>query len=101
MSELTINTTQNVNINFTAASVGERMLATFLDLLVQTAYVIVVFYVFFEFLGISERLDEMNQWSAMAIFSFFGLPIFLYSLVLESFLEGQTTLIFMIFFPIV
>jgi uncharacterized RDD family membrane protein YckC len=90
MSELTINTTQNVTINFTAASVGERMLATFLDLLVQIAYVIVVFYVFFEFFGISERLDEMNQWSAMAIFSLFGLPIFLYSLVLESFLEGQT-----------
>jgi len=45
MSELSINTTQNVNINFKAATVGERMLASFLDTLIKLAYVIVIFYI--------------------------------------------------------
>ena len=47
MSELTINTTQNVNINFTAASVGERMLASIVDSLIKYAYLIVIFYIVF------------------------------------------------------
>ncbi len=90
MSELTINTTQNVNINFTAASVGERMLASLLDLLIKIAYSIVVFYVFFYAFGLTQKLETMNQWSAMAIVAIFLLPIFVYSVVLESIFEGQT-----------
>jgi len=47
MSELTINTTQNVSINFKSAAVGERILASFLDILIKLAYIIVIFYIFF------------------------------------------------------
>ena len=43
MNQLSITTTQNVNINFTAASVGDRMLGQLLDTLVKSAYVIVFF----------------------------------------------------------
>ena len=90
MSELTINTTQNVNINFTAASVGERMLASLLDLVIKVAYVIVIFYVFFYWFGISNMLDQMDGWSQTAVIILFFFPVLIYSLTLESIFEGQT-----------
>lgn len=90
MSELTINTTQNVNINFTAASVGERMLASLLDLIIKVAYIIVVFYIFFYLFGISNKLDQMDGWSQTALIIIFFFPVLIYSLTLESIFEGQT-----------
>jgi uncharacterized RDD family membrane protein YckC len=90
MTQLSINTTQNVQINFTAATVGDRILAYLLDLLIKGAYAIVIYGIFFYALGINERFDSMDQWSIMAIIAMFGLPIALYSIVLESMLEGQT-----------
>jgi uncharacterized RDD family membrane protein YckC len=90
MSELTINTTQNVNINFKAASVGERMLASLLDLVIKTAYSIVIFYIFFYWLGINEIMDTMDDWSKIAIVLVFYFPALIYSVTLESIFEGQT-----------
>jgi uncharacterized RDD family membrane protein YckC len=90
MSELTINTTQNVNINFKAASVGERMSASLLDLLIKIAYIIFVVYVFFYLLGITEILGKIDMWSRMAIIILFFFPIMVYSVTLESIFEGQT-----------
>jgi uncharacterized RDD family membrane protein YckC len=90
MSELSINTTQNVIINFKAASVGERMLASLLDFAVKAAYVIVVLYVFFNLLGISTIMDRLDFWSCMAIIILFFFPVMIYSVTLESIFEGQT-----------
>ena len=90
MSELLINTTQNVNINFKAASVGERMLASFLDFLIKIAYVIVVFSVVFYLLGLSEIMSEMDNWSQGAIIILFFFPVMIYTVTLESIFEGQT-----------
>src|SRR5690606_25898645 len=42
MSELQINTTQNVKINFTAAGVGERLLAYIIDSLVKIGYITIL-----------------------------------------------------------
>lgn len=90
MSELSINTTQNVNINFTSASVGQRMLASLLDLLIKFAYIIVISYVFFYLLGIADILDNVDFWSRMAIIIIFFFPVLIYSVALESIFEGQT-----------
>ncbi|WP_300565564.1 RDD family protein [Flavobacterium sp.] len=90
MSELSINTTQNVNINFTAASVGERILASFLDMLIKGAYFIVVFFIFFYWIGISKVMDGLDYWSNAAIVFIFSFPVLIYSITLESLLEGQT-----------
>ncbi|WP_419868928.1 RDD family protein [Chryseobacterium sp. CT-SW4] len=90
MSQISINTSQNVNINFTTASVGERMLAFIIDLLIKAAYVFITFYVFFGILKLGYLLDGMDQWSAMAIYIALTFPIHIYSLVLESLMEGQT-----------
>ncbi|TGD58154.1 RDD family protein [Flavobacterium humi] len=90
MSELSINTTQNVNINFTAATVGERILASFLDFLIKTAYGIVVFYIFFYWMGLTDKMAQMDYWSNMAIIILFYFPVLIYSITLESIFEGQT-----------
>lgn len=90
MSQLSINTTQNVNINFNTATVGHRVLAYLLDLLVKIAYGIVVYNVFFRAMGLDEVLDGMDMWSTMSIVLLFYLPVMFYSLVQESMLEGQT-----------
>lgn len=90
MSELSIQTTQNVVINFKAASVGERMLASLLDLLIKAAYIIVIAYVFFKLLSFGDLLDRVDMWSKMAIIILFFFPVIIYSVTLESIFEGQT-----------
>ncbi|MEL1244097.1 RDD family protein [Flavobacterium sp. DGU11] len=90
MSELSITTTQNVNINFNTASAGDRMLAYLLDLVIWIAYYIVIFVVIFEVTGFNDYLSEFDPWSQRAVYMFFFLPVMLYTLVLESLMEGQT-----------
>ncbi len=90
MSELTINTTQNVNINFTAATVGDRILACLIDLAIKVAYCIVIYGIFFHWLGMEQVLGRMDDWSRVAVLLIFFLPVMLYSIVLESWLEGQS-----------
>jgi uncharacterized RDD family membrane protein YckC len=90
MSELTINTTQNVNINFTAATVGDRILAFLIDLAIKIAYYIVAYGIFWYWLGIDRVLNRMDDWSRIAVMLLFFLPVMLYSITLESIFEGQS-----------
>jgi uncharacterized RDD family membrane protein YckC len=90
MSELSINTTQNVKINFKAASVGERIGAYFLDLIIKIAYVIVIWLVFFYLLSIDRLMVNLDTWSRGSIVLFLYFPVIIYSITLESILEGQT-----------
>lgn len=84
MTNLAINTTQNVNIHFTTAAVGERMLACIIDYLVKVAYVIIVFYF------LNPILDKLNDWSAYGLASIMLLPVMFYTLILETYWGGQT-----------
>lgn len=90
MVELQINTTQNVNINFIAASVGERILAYIIDLVIKIAYIVVAFQIVFNLFEWNIAIDEMDGWSQRAIYMCFLLPVMFYSLVFESLLDGQT-----------
>lgn len=90
MVELQINTTQNVNINFTAASVGERILAWGIDWLIKVAYIIVIYQIMFKLLKIDEFIQDMDFWSQIAIVFVFYLPVVFYSLLFETLLDGQT-----------
>ncbi|MBB4803008.1 putative RDD family membrane protein YckC [Flavobacterium nitrogenifigens] len=90
MSELSINTTQNVKINFIAASVGERLGAFFLDLFIMISYATVLSIVLFSWLNLGELMSGIDQWSRGAILVILYSPIILYSLVLESVFEGQS-----------
>ncbi|MEZ4796248.1 MAG: RDD family protein [Flavobacteriaceae bacterium] len=90
MVELQINTTQNVNINFTAASVGERILAWGIDWLFKIAYIIVTYQIMFKLIKIDESIKDMDTWSQVTIFLLFYLPVIFYSLLFETLLDGQT-----------
>lgn len=90
MSELTINTTQNVKINFTAASVGERIGAYFIDLIIKIAYLLVVGFVFFYLFNLDKIMNNMDNWSRVSIMMLIFLPFAFYSITLESIFEGQT-----------
>lgn len=90
MSELSITTTQNVTINFNSASVGDRIFAHLLDMVVKIAYCIAIYFLVFSLLGLNEVLDKLDMWSVMSVVMFFGLPVMFYSLVQETFFEGQT-----------
>lgn len=86
MSELQINTTQNVKIKFEASGVGERLLAFLIDSAIKIGYMIFANKIF----GAFEDLTEMDQWSQIGINTILGLPVVFYTLALESLLDGQT-----------
>ena len=89
MSQLSITTTQNVNINFEAASLGERILAYLLDLAIWIAYSIVL-RIIIDLTGFDSLLSGMDNWSVMTIYIILYLPVIFYALFMESLLEGQT-----------
>lgn len=89
MTQLSINTTQNVNINFTAASVGDRIFAQLLDILVMIAYAVVV-GVFLDVTGLSSAIEDMDKWSVMGAYGLIYSPIMFYTIFQESLWEGQT-----------
>ncbi len=89
MSELSITTTQNVNINFNAASLGERILAYLLDFVIWIAYYIIILLVF-DITEFNHYLSGLDGWSKNAVYGMFFLPVMFYALILESLMEGQT-----------
>ena len=90
MSLIAINTSQNVNINFNTASIGERILAFVIDMMIKGAYLLVIFWIFFKLLNLELLLSGLDNWSKMAVFIILTLPIHIYTLVSESLMEGQT-----------
>lgn len=90
MTQLSINTAQNVQISFTAASVGDRLVAYIVDLLIKIGYGVAVWFVFFYLLGFSRLFITLDNGSKAAMLLLFFFPIPIYSLLLESLFEGQT-----------
>lgn len=90
MTLIAINTTQNVNINFEAASVGERILAYLIDFIIKVAYLATMSLLLFKVFNFDRVLEKMDQWSATAIIIGIYFPFFIYTLVLESIMDGQT-----------
>jgi uncharacterized RDD family membrane protein YckC len=90
MSQIAISTSQNVNIQYNVASVGERIVAFLIDLVIKAAYVLVLYSVLNKFFNLGTYFDSMDQWSIMAVIITITLPVHIYTLVLESLMEGQT-----------
>ena len=90
MSLIAINTSQNVNINFNTASIGERILAFVIDILIKGAYVFTLFWFLFRVFNFGSYMDGLDNWSQMAVYIILTIPIHIYTLVSESLMEGQT-----------
>lgn len=89
MSELYIKTTQNVPLFFTPASVGERMLGYAIDVVIQIAYAITMYYIL-RFTGVLKLINQWDDWSIGAFIIVILSPMLLYSLVCESTMDGRT-----------
>ncbi len=86
MNTIQINTTQNVNIQFKLAGLGERILAAILDILILLGYMYMM-----NLLAAALGFDNIkDRWSKMAVYSVFMLPVFFYTLTTELFFGGQT-----------
>lgn len=89
MEKITIGTTQNVDIEYEIAGVGERIAASILDILIVIGYMLVVGFVFL-ILGLnSYRYGESNTTLEIVRFIIY-LPVFFYNLIFEIFMNGQT-----------
>ncbi len=87
MTQLTINTTQNVKINFEVASLFSRGIACLLDYLFKFLYVIFIVLIWNKFYITTWFSDEFSR-SAFILLLLF--PIFFYSLFFEAFMQGTT-----------
>lgn len=87
MKTLQINTTQNVNIDFTLANELQRIGAFVIDNIFKIGYV----YLIYSFISPAEINDMAeDSWSVGAIHILLMLPSLTYSLYLEILLNGQT-----------
>ena len=88
MPEISINTTQNVNINFSVASIGARMGAHLTDGAVKFCYHMLLQWTLLSDISINNVITD--NWSMMAIIILLYMPVIFYSLIQESLMEGQT-----------
>ncbi|MEO6301883.1 MAG: RDD family protein [Bacteroidia bacterium] len=95
MSEIKINTSQNVSLSYAAAGVGPRILAGLLDIVFVYSYAFIIIMIFSfaiakkEYSGDYESRENFNQ-IMIGILILLLLPAFLYNLLCETFLNGQS-----------
>lgn len=85
MEKLDINTTQNVDIEYTLASLGDRIVAQIIDLFILFGYMLIGFLIF---LLLSGSFADFSLPVAFMIIIF--LPAFFYDFLCEAFLNGQS-----------
>jgi uncharacterized RDD family membrane protein YckC len=81
MNTIKITTTQNIELDYELASVGERIAGYFIDVLVIIAYIIIVLFIL---IG-----GNIIDWNSPVIFLVF-IPIFFYDLISEVYMNGQS-----------
>jgi len=77
-----ITTTQNIDVEYDLASLGERMAGYIIDLLIVIAYFIVITLV----TNLSSAFFHRNEWGYFLVY----LPILFYDLACETLLNGQS-----------
>lgn len=85
MRRVSIETTQNVQIDYDPASIGDRILAYLIDVLIIVAYGIAMYILV---TSMAEFLREIDLLLPIVIILY--LPIFLYHFLSEVFLNGQS-----------
>ena len=86
MSQIQIQTTQNVALSFTPASVGDRIIAHFIDWVIFIAWFLIFALVAS---GVGNSLFD-SRIGMVFFFLFMLLPVMLYDLLFEVFMNGQT-----------
>ena len=86
MSQIQIQTTQNVALSFTPASIGDRILAHLIDWVIFIAWFL-IFALLYSSLGSSLLSSKIG---IVIFFVFMLLPVMLYDLIFEVFMNGQS-----------
>lgn len=87
MENIGIETTQNVNIDYKIASLGDRVIAQIIDFLILFGY---AFAMMFLLIYINQALYNSSIYFPTAYFVILYLPFFLYDFIFEVFLNGQS-----------
>jgi len=87
MADSTIITSQYVQIDQTPASIGERILARAIDIILIIVYMYAVLVIIGVFSGATKIIDEDLFY---VFFMLFMIPAFFYSLLWEVFNQGQS-----------
>jgi uncharacterized RDD family membrane protein YckC len=80
MSLISIDTTQNVSIQYELASAGDRVTAYIIDMMIKIAYILFLIFSFSFF----------NFLVPQTLMVILALPLLFYDLILEYFKDGQT-----------
>jgi uncharacterized RDD family membrane protein YckC len=87
MENIGIETTQNVNIDYKIASLGDRVVAQIIDFLILFGY---AFAMMFLLIYINQAFYNSSLYFPTAYFVILYLPFFLYDFIFEVFLNGQS-----------
>ena len=85
MERISIDTAQNVTIDYEVANVGTRMMAFSIDLLIHAAYALFILFIFIPAVGV-----DYGAWTLRTFQLLVALPVLLYDVVCESLMDGQT-----------
>lgn len=86
MHKLSINTPQNVKFEYNLASLGSRIIAFGIDYFIITCYLLFAYFSLAR-LGVFSSGD---MWLSMGVYMLVSLPAFFYTLLMETFFNGQT-----------
>lgn len=85
MANLEINTTQNVNLDYKIVSVGERILAFMIDLILFLLYFYIV-----EVITSALDMAISDNWTVFGLQQLLLLPVMFYSLYMHMLFNGRT-----------
>jgi uncharacterized RDD family membrane protein YckC len=87
MENIGIETTQNVDIQYNIANIGDRVLAQIIDLLILGGY---AFAMIFVLIFLNDTFSGAPYYYPTAVFIIIYIPFFLYDFLCETFLNGQS-----------
>lgn len=87
---ISIDTTQNVSLHFAKATLGDRIIAYIIDLLIKIVYYVIIVLGCILLFG-KDALNEndISNWVILFLVVFY-VPVFLYDLLFEALMDGQT-----------
>jgi uncharacterized RDD family membrane protein YckC len=85
MSNLQINTTQNVNLDYKIVGVGERIIAFLID-----GFILYLYAVLVQLIGEAIGYIFQDSWTQIGLVGLIFLPAMCYSLVMHSLFNGRT-----------
>ena len=85
MSNLQINTTQNVNLDYKIVGIGERIIAFLID-----GFILYMFVLLVNLIGDAISYVYEDSWTQRGLVALIFLPAMFYSLLMHSLFNGRT-----------